>query len=821
MIDSIFAKIVEIIVFLWAAIKVAVAAPILVIGSLLASLAAKVSEMFCNLGKSQSKFLDYFFSLEIVKEYINVLQYANVEENKGINAKVKLIMVVLVLFVFISLYSVYKTKKIDLDIHVSSTTSQALKGALGFLFVTLLILFALYQFNKSQIEFQLASSAQGSLDPNILRGNQQYWSSREEAPKSILGKFFHFLGQLPYMLGYYNIKDFLSGYGSVIGMIVYTMFTIVLFGTIVPSEEGKVNEKQFQTTSYILAALGVLFGCFAIIRVFSSQKIAFILGLGFLAFIGYLIYYAYKHPADGFFSFDNFVTSLSLLVSLLVFYLAVFRDSGAGTMNVIFERIKYMIIFFCFIALVITYQTSAPGDIIQKYFGHLLGLTILIAIFLFMMLAILMATPVINPTPENSGMGAGIQNLLDVLSKQTWLFYLLLLVFIVVISFGFSFNLKDLKENKQFSGAVTATLIACILFGIVIFWPKTPEYSKNFVDIKDTLSFSKILLGIFGLSVVCLVIAWIVQVSKGFKKNASDESKTSSVINLLIILFVLALVYKVIVVEYPKLNGVMSWLFDALFYIPCLISKIIDVLLATYFGSATGTIPLLITLIAILFIYSYSEKHQYSFQFLFGGGQILIDDSVSLRERKIAATYKDLNPSENFNYRYAISLWAFIDAMPPNTNENYNKYASIMSFGGKPDVLYNPSLNEAIVTMKLKDVDASHYEILDLKSTVFDDNYLQKGEQIVIVDRIQKLPLQKWNNFILNCDGGTIDVFLNNELVASKIQMVPYMAYDNLTVGQDNGLYGGVYKVIYHKEPMNINQIKSSYESIVNAIRIP
>ena len=78
-----------------------------------------------------------------------------------------------------------------------------------------------------------------------------------------------------------------------------------------------------------------------------------------------------------------------------------------------------------------------------------------------------------------------------------------------------------------------------------------------------------------------------------------------------------------------------------------------------------------------------------------------------------------------------------------------------------------------------------------------------------------------WNNFVLNCDGGTIDVFLNNELIASKIEMVPYMTYDSIVTGQQNGLYGGVKKVIYHETPMTQSQIYYAYNSIVHAIKIP
>ena len=73
--------------------------------------------------------------------------------------------------------------------------------------------------------------------------------------------------------------------------------------------------------------------------------------------------------------------------------------------------------------------------------------------------------------------------------------------------------------------------------------------------------------------------------------------------------------------------------------------------------------------------------------------------------------------------------------------------------------------------------------------------------------------LQKWNHIFINYDGGTLDVFINNDLVSSSPSVIPYMRNDLIYSGIDNGIHGGISNVVYFDEVLDKNEISILYET--------
>jgi hypothetical protein len=341
---------------------------------------------------------------------------------------------------------------------------------------------------------------------------------------------------------------------------------------------------------------------------------------------------------------------------------------------------------------------------------------------------------------------------------------------------------------------------------------------------------NKALLALLGIAISGCIIAWLVTNIQSLLDNSKNgKTITSFVLNTFLVLIVLTIIYKTINTELPYGNARKDSFFELIistvFYIPCIFSNIFDLIMGKiipdYNSATTGTFTLIIfmivVLISIFILPAFQDK------IILQGGKLLIDKPVNTHEKTTLGNFNDLNNTlsnnnlnntTQFDYSYAISFWVFLDSMPPSTNESYDKYTSILSYGGKPDILFNPSLNTILVTMKMRDIDKTNFDILDIKETDYSDTYLINNESIVIVHKMDNILLQKWNQFIINCDGGTIDIFYNNELVKSKINIVPYMTIDNLSVGQERGIYGGVCNVVYYTKPLNVTQMYYSYNTV-------
>ena len=221
------------------------------------------------------------------------------------------------------------------------------------------------------------------------------------------------------------------------------------------------------------------------------------------------------------------------------------------------------------------------------------------------------------------------------------------------------------------------------------------------------------------------------------------------------------------------------------------------------------------------------------------GGKQLINNPVSTDILTNVATYQKLNGSDRITYKYAISFWFYIDSFPPSTGSAYLKTVPILSYGDNPSVKYHGPSNSIIITVKQTSEGSDIVSSMQKLETNIKKENIEKWNAIQDklqsgIEQVKALPigneedgngnriiykrsnilLQKWNNIVINYNGGTLDVFYNGELVKSAIEVVPKINYDMLTVGTDNGINGHVANLMYFDHSLNYLTVNRLYNML-------
>ena len=602
-------------------------------------------------------------------------------------------------------------------------------------------------------------------------------------------------------------------------MIIVTLIILFSVNSSAPNAGNPLSSHtNNQITQDVFITLFILFLVFAglmmALKDFETIKSFLTQFKGIIVVVVYTIFLILlfrSMPENILNDYSKIIVPVSILSTVFVFFKGLKRDS-IDDININYERIKNFILFFCFITLLITYQQIDPGGLIKKYFGYSLTLSILLGFFAFLYLIVLWTLPNglkdFNIPGMNAQPSGLFEKFTDKLSYYNFPLFILFLVIVTISILAYSKNVKGFSKNEM-PIILILVLLTCIMWGVILvynlFDTANQRPDANVTKILKTLTV------IFGIITSGLLIGWIVYMAQNSSTTANGVFKT--IINTLLVISILALVYNIIIAKSPygnvnaKKNNVISLIINIVLYIPCIFSDIVNLVVKEYnFAKAENsqfvTSVILIVLSIILFI-AYFKMPSIEEKIALQGGSQLVNHPVNTNQLHTLAGYQDLNKTDEFDYKYAISSWVFIDAMPPNTNPSYNNYTSILNYGNKPNILYNGTTNTLMIVMEqkgLKNDNAKTYEL--------DDN----GNRIIY--KKENFLLQKWNNIIINYIGGTLDIFLNNELVKSEIEVVPYMSLDNLTIGTDNGINGGICNVVYFKEPLTAPNIYYLYNLV-------
>ena len=248
-------------------------------------------------------------------------------------------------------------------------------------------------------------------------------------------------------------------------------------------------------------------------------------------------------------------------------------------------------------------------------------------------------------------------------------------------------------------------------------------------------------------------------------------------------------------------KNIIDFLLNIIFYVPCLFGDFIDFILKEYkITPIQAWVILLIEILVIALIFVIPLF--VNFILSKTGTQLLagpsyINNKLQLGSfenlSKNSADDDENDDNENSNdyiYNYSISFWFWINPQPPSTSPSYNKYTTILDYGGRPNISYHSAKRRFKVEMDLND---------NVKKVIYETS---------------DIPFQKWNHVVINYNRGTLDVFINANLVASRGSIAPYLAYETVTSGDDNGIHGSICNVTYYKNILSQYKINWLYNSL-------
>ena len=267
--------------------------------------------------------------------------------------------------------------------------------------------------------------------------------------------------------------------------------------------------------------------------------------------------------------------------------------------------------------------------------------------------------------------------------------------------------------------------------------------------------------------------------------------------------------------------NVLKLMANLLFFLPCLMLDFVDTV-KEQFGLTTRPIIILLAVELVFILAGYVLPSAVAKAINHTGVQI-VSAPISMTNNTKVSTYEikfvdahsivESMPASSpdgtsepiqvllQNYNYGVSAWFYIHPQPPSTNPEYSADASlnVLNFGSfGPNIAYSPNSNALQIKM---------------------DGGKASSDSATIPP-ITDIPLQTWNNVVVNSDKGTIDIFVNNKLVYTGHHVtVPDTTAKYASIGggdadkPNNGIQGEICNVMLNRAPFTKNEIAWLYKT--------
>jgi hypothetical protein len=137
-----------------------------------------------------------------------------------------------------------------------------------------------------------------------------------------------------------------------------------------------------------------------------------------------------------------------------------------------------------------------------------------------------------------------------------------------------------------------------------------------------------------------------------------------------------------------------------------------------------------------------------------------------------------------YYYHYALTSWVYLQKIQAS------EYQLIYSFGTRPSLYYDPVESTLLVIL----------------------NYGMTNQKILY--KTDRVLYQRWNFIVMNYNYGSLDLFINNNLVGTYPDIITQLQTDDLLIvgSKTNSSIGGICNMKYYELPLGIQKINSIYQ---------
>lgn len=381
-------------------------------------------------------------------------------------------------------------------------------------------------------------------------------------------------------------------------------------------------------------------------------------------------------------------------------------------------------------------------------------------------------------------------------------------VFLIAITILFSIfsNTGSSEYNIQKYFFIYAIPIL-LTFGIVMSLNRSNTATKLFLKLLGVVS-----LIIFGIYVYATST-----------NSLTIDALSNYAIKTLIILVGLAIFYKWLIEYMSKLQGWWGFFAQLIFYIPCVLYDVWEYLLEQVNLTPYSIYLFIAFEFILIFIYAFlpdiTEK-------VTGQDEsILLQDNVVLLDRIKVLTNSDPlkinredHHDENGNYRtnYCISFWTYIN-IHPHTHPGYNSEKEILTYGFKD----NNGVEHVKPMVRYYGGGGGDDQLIERNKLIFYFSRYPPVKQYATDEHTfydVTIEPQKWNQVVMNYNRNKVEIYINGHLERTfkmNKNMPVYNDLDQISVGDDNGVDGGICNIRYYKHPLSPEQIALTYNTMI------